>query len=166
MSRGAVLGLPSQAPAPLSFLMTSAYLNSRIVGTKTSSLRGRNMKLWALVVLACAMMLPMELASAADKNGRSVVYGHGNSSCGKFIEAKQKDEQIHILMVMSWVSGYLSRFNYVTPGTYSIFGDTDNASIEAWLHKYCMEYPLKDISDAMPWLIVELHPRRTIQAPN
>ncbi len=169
MSRGAVLGLPSQAPAPLSFLMTSAYLSCGIVGAKTSSLRGRNMKIWAFVIVVLAFILPMGLVSAADRNGDFSVRGHGNFSCGSFVLAKDRasqSDQIDVLIVLAWTNGYLTRYNELAHGTYDIFGSADLPAVELWLYNYCKAHPLQSISEAMFALIIELYPRRKVQAPN
>ena len=110
------------------------------------------------------------LTTQAADRGLYQSYGLGNKSCGRFVAAKDGAQTSEIdesdrFAMLSWVQGYLTRYNVSSPDTYSITGNTDTDGIELWLYNYCKANPLLSISDGAEVLVLTLRPNRLIHAP-
>jgi hypothetical protein len=67
--------------------------------------------------------------------------------------------------IITWMSGYITHYNFITPDTYDIVVNTDFQSIYLWLDNYCRDNPLDNLAYAMNALTAELYPNRTRTAP-
>lgn len=120
------------------------------------------------LLLLLLLLMPAG-AWASDKDGYTAVVS--GRSCGEFIEFRQKLEEPNADLsdtasvmdyshTLGWIAGYLSAFNWQTPDTYQILGNSDFKSAVLWLEKYCRANPSNDISRGMRALTIELYPRR------
>jgi len=90
--------------------------------------------------------------------GKPLVYGEGNSSCGKWLvdrkpSAESRDPYVWFKMY-DWVLGWLSAAGYY--GAPRSLRQIDYDGGVAWLDKYCREHPHKIIQEAAASLVDEL----------
>ncbi len=71
---------------------------------------------------------------AADKSGNYAIWGKGQKSCYRYMKDRSTgtDEAYK-----SFIMGYLTAYNAMTPQTYSISRDMKLDEIMAWLDNYC-----------------------------
>jgi hypothetical protein len=105
-----------------------------------------------------------------DEHGLFRVRGIGSSSCGKYVEAIDHSEasvkaENDRYAFLSWVGGYLSRYNKQNEDVYDIFGYTDMPAVQLWLYNYCRRNPLNAFDEAADALILALYPSRLARAP-
>lgn len=104
-----------------------------------------------LFALMFALMLP-SICQADNK----LLYGLGNNSCSKLIEAfSQQPHDISIKIdgtvwpsqskaYLAWIQGYISAFNmYNEQGKNLVY--TDDDGLAAWMKKYCSDNPLDSV---------------------
>jgi hypothetical protein len=102
-------------------------------------------------------------AVATDASGQFGTVGA--VSCASFLrefEAKSWEQVVS----QGWLAGYITAFNYQTPKTYQILGNSDLLGAELWVKNFCEKNPLKNIAVAAGVLMIELYPTRTTKAPN
>jgi hypothetical protein len=104
-----------------------------------------------LIVLS-GVAFANEGTSAA--NGRHILWGAGNDSCGTFEQQRARDTA-RFQIEIQWIAGYVSAGNgewHATMSTKGIESDllkgTDHAALEAWLANYCKANPLNNLSSA------------------
>ena len=120
--------------------------------------------------MSIALLIVRPECTQASERGSYEVYGEGGSSCGKFVSARdgartnERDGDTEFGM-LSWAMGSLTMFNYSTPNTYSILGNTDANGAELWLYNYCTSHPLATFASAVNALIYELKPSRQTRPP-
>jgi len=90
--------------------------------------------------------------------GKPLVYGEGNSSCGKWLvdrkpSAESRDPYVWFKMY-DWVLGWLSAANYYD--AHEPLRQTDYDGVVAWLDKYCRAHPHNIIQEAAASLVDEL----------
>ena len=101
-------------------------------------------------------------ATASDPSGNYAV--NGQLSCAKFLQ-EWKGDALASAATVSWVAGYMSAFNKLTPSTYSILGNSGMRSAMLWIKNYCEKKPLSNVDEAIFYLLIELYPNRLQQAP-
>lgn len=99
----------------------------------------------------------MSGAWASDKNGDYSV--QGATSCGSYIEDRKNNEWAAVAD-LTWIAGYISAYNRMTPDTYDILGGTDLKGVSLWMENWCKANPLSNVSGGMAALTRELWPRR------
>ncbi len=122
-----------------------------------------------IFLLAMSLFLPATVnAEDIDGNYHVLTPTGAIGSCGQYVAARDKarrgeyrDQNLHF----SWMLGYITAYNYQTPDTYDVRGQTDTLGILLWLENYCKQTPLTDFTVAMELLTDELHPKRTRKAP-
>jgi hypothetical protein len=102
-------------------------------------------------------------AVAADNKGKYVMLGA--STCGAYLKELSAGS-IDNVRDYGWLAGYITAYNVMTPNTYDILGNSDLRSVELWVKNYCDKNPLKNISNAVEVLMIELYPTRKIKGPN
>ena len=107
-------------------------------------------KLLALLSLSC---LPLP-ALAADSLELAV---RGAPSCGEWVSHRKKSDTL-ALGNATWVIGYLSGLG--TGSGRNLFAGRDNATMFAWMDKYCLEHPLKDTAAGGAALMEEAASRK------
>ena len=125
-------------------------------------LNGFRLKMIYINVLLLEIFLAPLSGICDSTDGHYTVYGPGNDSCGKFLEARRnKNDAIYA----TWAAGYVTAINHASPATYDILGKSDSHGAVVWLENYCHQNPLKKFASAVETLVDELYPRRTTQAP-
>ena len=71
-----------------------------------------------MFVLLGVVILPLN-ALAADKDKNFAVKGLAAASCASFVEGREKSSQTYA-EAMSWLTGYISAYNYLAPDTYDV----------------------------------------------
>ena len=96
------------------------------------------------------MLLGLFSASIAakDMNQRFAVFGVGAENCTDYLQARQtmgkpQQEYYH------FITGYLSAFNLIVPGTYNILGKRNLSGALEWLDNYCRANGQENFTNAM-----------------
>ena len=103
------------------------------------------------VVVAFAAM---SSAWAEDKNGQ---YGILTDTCGEYAKDRAKNRT---LRYTSWLAGYVTAYNSVSPDTYNILGKSNVKSTMQWLDSWCKANPEEHLAGGMHALMKELQPAR------
>lgn len=122
------------------------------------------MRRFLLVGLVIALSAAASPGRAADKNGNFGVKGFGLETCQAYVAAKSTNAPLY-LFSRSWLNGYLSAYNQLTPSTYEIAGGADLEALAAWLEAYCKEHPDESFVIAVSALTAVLQPRRLQEKP-
>jgi hypothetical protein len=96
------------------------------------------------VPLLAVLFLGWVLGRTTQTQGKSTVYGQGNSSCGTWIQDKQSDSRAISLHAIdrAWVGGFVSGSGH----TGLQLRKTDSNGIVAFMDTYCQAHPLENIS--------------------
>lgn len=113
-----------------------------------------------MLLLFAALALVGAEVNAADMDRK--YWKQGGFTCGKFVEDRQRPDtrQRFTEVMMAWLAGYVTAYNYVVPDTTNILGGSDLNSAILWIENYCRARPLKDTADAAEALIDVLYPTR------
>ena len=96
------------------------------------------MKRLILVAVLVCMVTP---AWAADKNSFYQMWGAGSKSCGFWTKAR-KAGGIEAAMLSAWLNGFLTSYNYFTPGVVDVARGVDVEGRTAWVDNhwsYCQK---------------------------
>ncbi len=88
---------------------------------------------FAKIFLVFVLVFAGNLVNSADMAGRYLVSGVGKDSCRGFVDADEVGKSYY----RTWLSGYISSYNYLTEDTYSIVNEKTVEELEAWLRGYC-----------------------------
>ena len=83
--------------------------------------------------------------------GAYKVFGHGNTSCGKWISEKSENSWLY-RTYDAWVLGFVSGNSWAENHKYEAHSDR----IFGWIDNYCQANPMKYIHDAVEALVIEL----------
>jgi len=129
------------------------------------------------VCLAILLLVPVN----AQRQTSFMVYGHGLTSCGKWLATPSPDDT----EMLQWVLGYVTAAGFQSANFWNALLDsspeianqaktycasnrgaalcqsqlvrnTDSSAISAWLNQHCKEHPLQDLEDAAKTLVDEL----------
>ena len=103
-----------------------------------------------VIVAIASILLGYGVGSA---RGQSLVYGHGNLSCGRWTEDNKRgrdDSEV-------WVLGFVSGAAWASPEPQR---QTDSDAMAAWIDQYCGAHPLDTIQRAASVLALELERKR------
>lgn len=111
-------------------------------------------------LLALVCLAALTPARAEDAKGNFDVWGVGNLLCRDFAgKMGQPAEE-------SWIGGYLTAYNRLTPNTWNLVPLNDNiSSVEVWLGTYCKQHPNEVLALAVAAYTKEMMPRRMTAAP-
>ena len=85
-------------------------------------------------------------ASAADAGGNYAIWGVGQTSCHKFVKARENEDA---RQYKDYLMGYLTAFNTLSEDTYNISGKTKLGEIEQWLAEYCGLHQIESFNRAI-----------------
>ncbi len=131
-----------------------------------------------IVLIACLLL---SVPGTAQRQTSYVVYGHGLTSCGKWLATPSPDDAA----MLQWALGYVTAGGYYSAIVWNAVLDTspelasaaktycaanrgepfcqsqlvkatDSSAISAWLNQYCQTHPLEDLEDASRSLLEEL----------
>ena len=100
---------------------------------------------------------------AADRLGNYAIWGPGQKSCYRYLKERTAAEDAPY---KSYVMGYLTAYNAVTPETYSISRDMNLDEILVWLDDYCDVNQMGGIEAAMLEFISAHHEKRFRTPPS
>lgn len=83
-----------------------------------------------IAILSVAFVLPGQ-AEAATKDGRYLIWGGGQSSCGIWSNAKSTNEFIYS-SAKQWVEGYVSAYNHYRWQGNNVASEIDGNGLFAW----------------------------------
>jgi len=115
------------------------------------------------VVLA-VLLRPGIAAALPDENGEYAKLGVGNLECDLWTQARQIGDVDAVwwkILILGWVEGFLSSYNFYGPGTSNISKGSDRDDIARWVDSYCLQHPMSNIAGAAEALVAEfLRPHR------
>lgn len=104
--------------------------------------------------IAFAALLTSTSCFAADAAGNFAVWGLGGASCHAYTVARKakKDGPYK-----TYLMGYLTAFNTLTPNTARVTGHANLNQILDWLDKYCHKSQIDSYESALHHLAVEMN---------
>lgn len=106
----------------------------------------------------CAILFLSLLAStgafAADAQGNFAVWGLGQASCNAYNKARAAHKDADY---KTYLMGYLTACNTITPNTARVTGDADLNAILHWLDNYCHKSVVESYESALHHLAVEMN---------
>jgi hypothetical protein len=113
------------------------------------------------MVLAMAMFAGGS-AQAADGSGHYFIVGAGSHTCQEYTRATPDQK----LYAETWMAGYISAINRLTPDTYHVAGETSVENVNGMIAQYCGENPDTSLGVAIHRVLERLYPQRIRQSPN
>ena len=114
----------------------------------------------SFVFMALAILISPNVAQALpDETGEYTKLGVGNLECGLWTQAQQIGDVNAVwwkTLILGWVQGFLSAYNFYVPGTSNITKETDSQGVARWIDDYCLHHRADSISDAAEALVAEL----------
>lgn len=104
-------------------------------------------------VLGITTALVVSQATAYDQEGR--VFFSGTSTCGQMTEDLRKNDS-YAVVYESFLQGFTTAINMVTPGKVDFFEGTDSISRFKFVVKFCEENPLSPIMNAYNELVKKI----------
>ncbi|HWY61726.1 MAG TPA: hypothetical protein VNW15_07475 [Rhizomicrobium sp.] len=101
------------------------------------------------------LMLLSGQTAAATGDGRYLIWGGGQSSCGTWSEAKSTNAFLYT-SAKQWLEGYVSAYNRYSWQGKNVASETNGNGMFSWVDDYCAANPTKDISDAANALVIFL----------
>ena len=91
-------------------------------------------------------------AEAADEGGNYAVWGIGQASCNQFVKALAADEARDY---STYLAGYLTAFNTVSPGIHSATGRATAADNLGRIADYCADHRMDSFERAIQSMVKE-----------
>jgi hypothetical protein len=88
-------------------------------------------------------------AIAADDDGNYAVWGQGKKACFHYNEARKDPEGMAMEGFSSYIMGYLTAYDTMTPKTYNIAGKMKLDDVLSWLDDYCGTQGMHSFDQAM-----------------
>ena len=101
-----------------------------------------------VIICLCAFAFSQTVLAAGSKTVLHLV----NSSCGDWVEARQKNQN----SIQLWYLGFISGINFRAKD--DLLSEVNAASAYLWMDKYCQENPLKTVVQGSVKLLDELKP--------
>jgi len=99
-----------------------------------------------LLVLLSIVMLPLG-ALAADKDNNFAVKGLAAASCASFVQEREKSSPAYN-EAMSWLTGYISAYNYLKPDTYDVAPWQSAELLSLMIAEHCKKNPAESFFHA------------------
>jgi len=110
------------------------------------------------VVVLAILTRPGTAVALPNENGEYEKLGVGNLECGLWTQARQSghpDEVWWKTLILGWVEGFLSSYNFYGPGISNISKGSDRDDIARWVDKYCLQHPRSNIAGAAEALVAD-----------
>ena len=114
-----------------------------------------------IIISVLLFVLPLN-ALAADKSGNYAIWGKGQKSCFRYMKDRSagKDDAYK-----SFIMGYLTAYNAMTPETYSISRDMKLDEIMTWVDDYCDLKQMHGIESSLLEFIASQYEKRYRDPP-
>jgi hypothetical protein len=86
---------------------------------------------------------------AADSKCAVDTLGDGQTPCGKWLEARERNQEQQVQMYLGFLAGFMTARNYYVAGN---AGTGDVPAIRAYMDRYCRKYP----SDLLLYAAIDL----------
>ena len=112
-----------------------------------------------LYMLITALSLPVQ---AMDKSGNYAIWGEGQKSCYRYLKNRSgaRDEAYK-----SYIMGYLTAYNAISPDTYSISRNMSLDEIMVWIDDYCGTNKIGGLEQSLLEFVGQHHENRYRQPP-
>jgi hypothetical protein len=116
---------------------------------------------WLTLVFA-ALLSVSGAVQAADNGGRYFIVGAGSRTCQEYTQATPAQR----LSAETWLAGYITAVNRLTPDTYHVGGETSVDKVNAMIAQYCASNGDVALGIAIHRVLERLYPQRIRQSPN
>jgi hypothetical protein len=117
-----------------------------------------------LLLLLFGAFGPNRAQAFPDERGEYMKLGVGNLECDLWTQARQIGDPNAVwwnTLILGWVQGFLTGYNYYGPETSDITKDADAERVARWVDDYCLHHPVDNIAGATEALVNDLlTPRR------
>ena len=110
-------------------------------------------------ILVAIMAILPSLAQGADQTGEFRVKGVGLELCRTYLQEQARKSPTYFL-ARSWLNGYLTAHNQLTPDTYDMAAEHNLERLIVWVDTYCKDNPDHQFTNAAMALIKTLAPSR------
>jgi hypothetical protein len=112
------------------------------------------------ITLFCVVVVLASIAYQVAAEDRIAIYGVGNDSCGKLVQAYRGDHPTiayqnkgRILhpeskIYSEWLYGYFSAYNEYASKTGDFTGGVDGQGLSEWVRSYCEKNPTHRVERA------------------
>jgi hypothetical protein len=110
------------------------------------------------VVVLAVLLRPGIAAALTDENGEYTKLGVGNLECDLWTQARQIGDVDAVwwkTLILGWVEGFLSSYNFYGSGISNISKGSDRDDIAQWVDKYCLQHPRSNIAGAAEALVAD-----------
>ena len=112
-----------------------------------------------ILMISAALAVMSGPAFAGDKDGQYRSKGLGLESCQRYLNGAAKKTGFYTLS-LSWLNGYLTAYNRITPSTYDVAGNLTLPQLAKSLEGYCKSNPRQTLVSAIGRLTSALEPRK------
>jgi hypothetical protein len=89
------------------------------------------------------------LAAYQTASAKTMVYGLGNASCGRFLEARAAGpREPEAQVFVTWLTGYMTALVQQFPNADQKIAASDPSAWAAWIDNYCRQNPTDAFYDA------------------
>jgi hypothetical protein len=103
------------------------------------------------IVVALATLVMVTTAAAETVT----LHSFDDPSCGKWSSLRDHDTNSRGGVIF-WARGFISGYNWFNTGN-QVTRTLSNETISAYIDKFCRDYPLKEIPQAVMHLVCETH---------
>ncbi len=114
------------------------------------------MRTTTVAALIICLLAP-DQPRAADDRGNYAVWGPGRKSCFHYLKDRRGDAETPY---RSYVMGYLTAYNAITPETYSISPGMGLDDVLAWLDAHCETKKLHSLEQSLIEFTTAHHEKR------
>ena len=110
------------------------------------------------VVVFAILTRPGTAAALPNENREYTKLGVGNLECDLWTQARQIGDVDAVwwkTLILGWVEGFLSSYNFYGPGTSNISKGSDRDDIALWVDNYCLQHPTNNIAGAAEALVAD-----------
>jgi hypothetical protein len=108
-------------------------------------------------IICAAAFVPVVLFHATQAAAQTII-GTGTLSCGKWLEARERRNELQTDLYVQWIWGYLAAHDYYRAPGASLINSRmpDQATVTAFVNQFCRDNPLTFVVDASAELVQEL----------
>ena len=119
---------------------------------------------YRFICVLCAALVAGS-AFAADNDGNYAVWGQGKKSCFHYNQARKESDSAAMEGFRSYLMGYLTAFDAITPKTYNIAGKMSLDDVLAWFDDYCEQKGMHSFDQAVIEFTAKHYEDRTTFPP-
>ena len=119
----------------------------------------RKRKILGATAFLLLSALALNDAESADTNKQFGVRGLGVTTCGKYLEGRNRDAK-QSEKFAHWFTGFLTAYNWLKPDTYDIAVQYKSDGLLRYLDQYCGKNPKQRIIEAATSFVNAVYDKR------